>query len=64
MIMNYLKSKTMWFATFIAVAGVLEESQHVVTQLVGPEKTGALMLFISAGVAVLRIVTTQPLSEK
>lgn len=54
----------MWFATFIAVAGVLEESQHVVTQLVGPEKTGALMLFISVGVAVLRIVTTQPLSEK
>ncbi len=62
--MNYLKSKTLWFAILLAVGGVLEQSQAVVTQLVGPENTGIVMLGISVGVALLRVVTTQPLSKK
>jgi hypothetical protein len=62
--MNYLKSKTLWFAILLAVGGVLEQSQSVVTQLVGPENTGIVMLGISVGVALLRVVTTQPLSKK
>ena len=62
--MSYLKSKTLWFAILIAVGGILEQSQAVVTQIVGPANTGWVMLVISVGVAVLRIITTQPISTK
>ena len=62
--MNYLKSKTIWFSVLIAVGGILEQSQSVVTQLVGSANTGLVMLVISVGVAVLRIITTQPINQK
>jgi len=62
--MNYLKSKTIWFSVLIAVGGILEQSQSVVTQIVGPANTGWVMLVISVGVAVLRIITTQPINQK
>jgi hypothetical protein len=62
--MSYLKSKTLWFAILIAVGGILEQSQAVVSQIVGPANTGWVMLVISVGVAVLRIITTQPINQK
>ena len=62
--MQALKSKTLWFALLIAVGGILEQSQAVVTQIVGPANTGWVMLDISVGVAVLRIITTQPINQK
>ena len=62
--MQALKSKTLWFALLIAVGGILEQSQAVVTQIVGPANTGWVMLVISVGVAVLRIITTQPINQK
>ena len=58
------KSKTIWFAILLAVGGIIEQSQSVITQLVGPQNTGLIMLVISIIVAVLRIVTTQPISAK
>ena len=62
--MSYLKSKTLWFAILIAIGGILEQSQAVVSQLIGPANTGWVMLVISVGVAVLRIITTQPINQK
>jgi hypothetical protein len=62
--MQALKSKTLWFAILIAVGGILEQSQAVVSQIVGPANTGWVMLVISVGVAVLRIITTQPINQK
>lgn len=62
--MNALKSKTLWFAVLLAAGGILEQSGAVITQLVGPNHSGYVMLGISICVAVLRVVTTQPLSEK
>jgi len=59
-----LKSKTMWFSALIAVFGVLEMQSELVRQVVGPDKFGAVMLGISMIGAVLRVVTTKPLSEK
>lgn len=58
------KSKTIWFAVLLAFLGALEQSTSVVTQFVGPENSGFVMLVISVIVAVLRVVTTQPLSAK
>jgi hypothetical protein len=46
------------------VGGILEQSQAVVSQLVGPANTGLVMLVISVGVAVMRIITTQPINQK
>ena len=62
--MKLLKSKTLWFAVLLAVGGILEQSQALVTQLVGQQNTGLVMLVISVVVAVLRVITTQPLSQK
>ena len=59
-----LRSKTLWFSVLLAVLGVLEQSQALVTQLVGQQNTGLVMLVISVVVAVLRVITTQPLSQK
>ena len=59
-----LKSKTLWFAVLLAVGGILEQSQALVTQLVGQQNTGIVMLVISVVVAVLSVITTQPLSQK
>lgn len=61
---SILKSKTLRFAVLLAVLGVLEQSQALVTQLVGQQNTGLVMLVISVVVAVLRVITTQPLSQK
>ena len=62
--MQALKSKTLWFALLIAVGGILEQSQAVVSQIVGPANAGWVMLVISVGVAILRIITTQPINQK
>lgn len=62
--MNILKSKTILFSVLLAIGGILEQSQSLVTQLVGPQNTGLVMLAISSVVAILRAVTTQPLNEK
>lgn len=59
-----LKSKTIAFSVLLAVLGVLEQSQGLVTQIVGASNVGAVMVAISVAVAVLRVYTTQALSEK
>ena len=40
--MKLLKSKTLWFAVLLAVGGILEQSQALVTQLVGQQKVAFL----------------------
>jgi hypothetical protein len=62
--MNALKSKTIWFSIILAVCGVLEQSQGALTALIGASNTGFLLLIVSMVMAYLRILTTQPLSEK
>lgn len=58
------RSRTIWFSVLLAFLGVIEQSSSLVTQFVGPENAGLVMIVISVIVAVLRVVTTQPLSEK
>lgn len=59
-----LHSKTLWFSVLLAIGGVLEQSQSLVTSLVGADNAGFVMIGISVIVAALRVVTTQPLSAK
>ena len=57
-----LKSRTVWFAIALAVLSVL---QGFVVQLPIPPWGHAVVgSVIAAAVVVLRIVTTQPLSQK
>jgi len=57
-----LKSKTLWFAVAIAVLSVL---QGFIFQLpLSPLWQAIVGCLIAVVVAVLRFVTTQPLSEK
>lgn len=60
--MNYLKSKTLVFAVLLAVLSVVQGY----VGLLPLTQTGQMFagIAISVAVAVLRFLTTQPLSEK
>ena len=63
MMIQELKSKTINFSMALAVLGVVEINLHLIQDQLG-DKYGAILIVISAVVAVLRAVTTKPLSEK
>jgi uncharacterized membrane protein (DUF106 family) len=64
----FFKSRTMLFALSLAIFGVLEASMGVLnsllTPIMGPAAFGVFTVAVSVIVAVLRVITTQPLSEK
>lgn len=55
-----LKSKTMWFAAIAAVGGAVQQ----MSPFIPPDKMGAVVTGLGIISAVLRMVTTKPLSEK
>jgi hypothetical protein len=59
-----LKSKTLWFALALAVFGVIEMQAKLFAQYMTPEAFGLFNIVIGLIVAVLRVLTTVPLSEK
>ena len=60
--MNALKSRTVWFAIFLAVLSVLQA--YVFLLPITPVQQMLVGIAIAVAVTVLRIVTTKPLSEK
>lgn len=64
MFMPFLKSKTMWFALALAVLGVIEMNVKFFTAYLTPTTFGIFSIVVSIIVAVLRVLTTLPLSEK
>lgn len=60
----YLKSKTLWFALALAVFGVVEMQIKVFASYMSPEAFGVFNIVVGLIVAVLRVFTTLPLSEK
>jgi len=63
-IQQILKSKTMLFAIALAVFGVLEANAQLLSGFIPPEYYGSAVTMIGIIVAVLRVLTTAPLSEK
>lgn len=59
-----LKSKTLWFALALAIFGVVEMNVKYFSNYLTPEIFGLFSILISVIVAVLRVLTTTPLSEK
>lgn len=59
-----LKSKTMLFALALAIFGVIEMQTKLFAAYMSPEAFGVFNIVIGVVVAVLRVLTTVPLSEK
>jgi uncharacterized membrane protein YgaE (UPF0421/DUF939 family) len=62
MLTQLLKSKTVWFAILIAVLSVVQG--YVALLPVTPMQQMLVGMVISVAVLVLRLITTQPISEK
>jgi hypothetical protein len=62
--MTIFKSKTLMFALALAILGVIEMNVRVFAAYMTPELFGMFSIAISIIVAVLRIFTTLPLSQK
>jgi hypothetical protein len=62
MLTQLLKSKTVWFAILIAVLSVVQG--YVALLPVTPVQQMLVGVVISVVVLVLRLITTQPISDK
>lgn len=60
--MSYFKSKTLWFSAALATLSTLQGYLHVFN--LTPETQALVGISVSAVVAALRFVTTQPLDQK
>ena len=58
------KSKTMWFALALVVLGFVADNFNYVQDIIDPKYYGISYMAIGVIVAILRFITTQPLSEK
>jgi len=59
-----LKSKTMIFSIALAALGAVQASLGVLDAFLSPKGAGLAAMIVAVLVAVLRVVTTKPLSEK
>jgi len=62
MLIQLLKSKTVWFAILIAVLSVVQG--YVALLPVTPVQQMLVGVVISVAILVLRLITTQPILEK
>lgn len=59
-----IKSKTIWFAVIVAVLGFVEQNQGLLTQYIGSDKMGIVIMVVGLIGAALRTVTTGSLGDK
>ena len=59
-----IRSRTMWLAAILSALGVLQASTEALTPYLGAKSVGLLTLIVGVLVAILRVVTVQPLSDK
>jgi len=60
--MNLLKSKTVWYAIIIAVLSIAQGYINLLPMT--PAQQMFVGIAISVGIVILRLLTTQPISEK
>ena len=60
--MNLLKSKTVWYAIIIAVLSIVQGYINLLPMT--PVAQMFVGISISVGIVILRLLTTQPVSEK
>lgn len=64
MLKGAVASKTMWFSLVLALLGLVEQHQGLLTLLLGADKMGVVLLVVSAVTAALRAVTKDSLKDK
>ena len=62
LLLQLLKSRTVWFAILLAIAGVLQPL--VVNLPMPPLAQAGVSVVLAVIIVVLRIATTMPVSEK
>jgi len=60
--MQLLKSKTVWYAILIAVLSIVQG--YIGLLPMTPVAQMAVGIFISVGIVILRLLTTQPIGDK
>ena len=60
--MNLLKSKTVWYAIIIAILSIVQG--YIGLLPMTPVQQMFVGIAISVGIVILRLLTTQPISEK
>ena len=60
--MNLLKSKTVWYAIIIAILSIVQGYINLLPMT--PVAQMIIGIIISVGIVILRLLTTQPISEK
>jgi len=58
------KSKTLMFSVLLGLLGAIEGTFGLFKEVLTPETYGISLMSISVAVAVLRVLTTQPLDQK
>jgi len=58
--MQWAKSKTLWFSVSMAVLGAVE----IQSQIIPTEYRGQVLILVAGISAVLRFLTTMPVSQK
>lgn len=64
MLTHIFHSKTMMFSLALAILGVLQTSMELFTPYITPQVSGLLTVLLGLLVAILRVLTTVPLTEK
>ena len=59
-----MKSRTMWFSFLLVVLGALLDNFSYLQNVIDPKYYGVILVVIGVVVAILRFITTQPMSEK
>lgn len=63
-LLKLYKSKTIIFFTFLATAGILQDSVNYLQPFLSPEDYGKAVAIVGLIGVILRVVTTTSLSEK
>lgn len=63
-VVGAVSSKTMWFSLILAVLGILEQYQSVVSNYIGADKMGVFMAIVGAITMILRGTTDSSIAEK
>lgn len=64
MIAGALKSKTMGFALALELLVLVQQNTDVLTPYLTPDGIAVIVSVIGVAVALLRVVTSKPLSDK
>ena len=58
------KSKTIWFAIVLSILGAIQDNIPELKDSISQDSYGTILQCVAIVIAILRTVTTKPLSDK